>query len=113
MIKCRNAKKITIIHKKTPQKRCFNSTRKFLDFDYINLFGSSIARRAPQFFNAIRDSDPREVALCVNLFTTTQRVQFGRSVVAQSAAAQLCGRGTSFQTRHKKKERFHVLFGAC
>ena len=39
--------KITRIHKKTTQKRCFNSTRKFLDFDYINLFGSSIARRAP------------------------------------------------------------------
>lgn len=47
MIKCRNAKKITRIHKKTPQKRCFNSTRKFLDLDYIKLFGSAIARRAP------------------------------------------------------------------
>ena len=66
---------------------------------------------APQFFNAIRDSDPREVALCVNLFTTTQRVQFGRSVVAQSAAAQMCGSGTS-QKQAQKKERFHVLVGA-
>ncbi len=47
-------------------------------------------------------TDPREVALCVNLFTTTQRVQFGRSVEAQSAAAQTCGRGMS-QNRHKKR----------
>lgn len=57
-------------------------------------------------------TDPREVALCVNLFTTTQRVQFGRSVVAQSAAARLCGRGTG-PKQAQKKERFHVLFGAC
>lgn len=57
-------------------------------------------------------TDHREVALCVNLFTTTQRVQFGRSVVAQSAAARLCGRGTG-PKQAQKKERFHVLFGAC
>lgn len=56
-------------------------------------------------------TDPREVALCVNLFTTTQHVQFGRSVEAQSAAAHLCGRGTS-PKQVQKKERFHVLFGA-
>ena len=113
-------KKITIIHKKTPQKRCFNSTRKFLDFDYINLFGSSIARRAPQFFNAIRDSDPREVALCVNLFTTTQRVQtitpqkqFFCGDPEKKCRGTKCHRTTVRQgykslNRHKKKERFHI-----
>ena len=48
---------------------------------------------------------PREVAQMTNLFVSSS-VQFGRSVEAQSAAAQLCGRGTSLQNRHKKKNVF-------
>ncbi len=37
------------------------------------------------FANAKRDSDSRKIALRVNLFTSIQRVQFGRSVVAHIA----------------------------
>lgn len=83
------------------------------------------------FSNEKRDSDPRKIALRVNLFTSTQRVQFGRSVVAHSAAAQSCGGGprqkqTKKRTlacsflafrcgtpQHKKKNTCVFFFGAC
>ena len=55
------------------------------------------------FSNAKRDSDSRKIALRVNLFTSTQRVQFGRSVVAHSAAAQSCGRGPRLKQTQKKE----------
>ena len=60
-----------------------------------SFFGASAWYAAPHFSNALRDSDSRKIALCVNLFTLSQRVQFGRSVVAHSAAAQSCGWGQS------------------
>lgn len=75
-IKCRNVKK-TRIHEKNTTKAVFQFNEK----DFISRLYQPIRvvycapSAAPQFFNAIRDWDPREVALCVNLFTTTQRVQ--------------------------------------
>ena len=49
------------------------------------LFGVSVWYTVSHFLNAKRDSDPRKIALRVNLFTSTQRVQFERSVVAHIA----------------------------
>ncbi len=68
--------------------------------------------------NAILDLNSRKIALLANLFTITQPFRnhphksnpFAgtprRSVVAQSAAAQLCGRGTS-QKQAQKKNVLH------
>ena len=68
-----------------------------------SFFGASAWYAAPHFSNALRDSDSRKIALCVNLFTLSQRVQFGRSVVAHSAAAQSCGRGPRLKQTQKKE----------
>ena len=65
------------------------------------------------FANAKRDSDSRKIALRVNLFTSTQRVQFGRSVVAHSAAAQSCGRGPRLKQTKKRTLACSFLAFRC
>ena len=70
------------------------STRAIKKDRFCVLFGASAWYAAPHFSYAIRDSDPREVAKMANLFALSS-VQFGRSVVAHSAAAQSCGWGQS------------------
>ena len=74
MPKC---KKITRIHEKNTTKVVFQFNEKVFR---LRLYQSirvvyCAPSVAPQFFNAILDWGPREVALCVNLFTTTQCVQ--------------------------------------
>ena len=114
MPKC---KKITRIHKKTPQKRCFNSTIKILDFDYINLFGSSIARRAPHrnFLMRFGTRTPRVVAQTANLFATstvrTPQKQFFCGDPEKKCRGTKCRRtivrqGYKSPNRHKKKNVF-------
>lgn len=50
-------------------------------------------RTFSHLFGSCRErTDPRVVAQTANLFATSS-VQFGRSVEARSAAAQMCGRG--------------------
>lgn len=62
--------------------------------------------------NAILDLNSRKIALCVNLFTT-HNASSSEEVSWHKVPPHDCAVGVRAKNRHKKKERFHVLFGAC
>lgn len=110
--------KINIFHKKRKHRETgvpFND-KSFRSRLYQSIWAVYCVPCDAQYFlhpfsSCSGRTDPREVAQTANLFAMSS-VQFGKSVGAQSAAAQLCGRGYE-PKQAQKKERFHVLFGAC
>lgn len=104
--------KINIFHKKRKHRETgvpFND-KSFRSRLYQSIWAVYCVPCDAQYFlhpfsSCSGRTDPREVAQTANLFVSSS-VQFGRSVGAQSAAAQSCGRGTSLQNRHKKKNVF-------
>lgn len=100
-------KKITRIHKKTPQKRCFNSTRKFLDLDYIKLFGSAIARRAPHRNFLMRFGTGTPWNSADGKFICARQASSSEEVSRHAVPPHDCAAGVQVSKQaHKKKNVF-------